>query len=142
MKSKTLRSFALTFLYSIWLPFAVLALSILRFGVDGWIDFEDLLNRLHQLLLLFVWTWPCGLPLTIAMQKIYRRNKPAAYVTGIILIPVSALFATTGGLFGPIGVALYSAVASIPAWITLGLMVLIKWCRTRKLARLESNLDD
>ena len=142
MKLKTLHSFALTFLYSIWLPFAVLALSILRFGVDGWISFEDLPDRLSHLLRLFIWTWPSGLPLTIVIQKIYRRNKPAAYVTGIILIPVSALFATTGGLFGPIGVFLYSAVASIPAWITLGLMALIKWYRTRKLARLESNLDD
>jgi len=77
--------------------------------------------------------WPCGLFLTFAVQKIIRQNKPLAYITCFILVPVSAILVTTGGLLGFIGMLLNAAVASLPAWIIVGVMFLIRKYRAHKL---------
>ena len=125
-----------TFLISIWLPFSILLISFVRFvQFNGFHRFEIVeFFDIYHILLLFIMAWPCGIPLTYALRKIYRHHRVIAYILTVLLIPVSGFFALTGGLFGPIGIALYSLVASLPAWIVLGIFALFE-SRRKKLSR-------
>ena len=124
-----------TFLYSIWLPIAILLISAIRLMYlastahhPGVAEFFDATG----VTLLVIMTWPCGVPLTIALRKLYKRNRIATYVLGVILVPLSAVFALFGGLFGPFGVAAYAIIASLPAWIVLGILTLIQHRREQR----------
>ena len=65
--------------------------------------------------------WPtifAGLPLAAACWLIYKRgNGRTATVTFLLVGTVTVLAAIIGGLFGPIGIFGYCAVASVPAWV-------------------------
>ena len=111
-----------TFLISIWLPISVLVLFVLRFGIEIWTGSDGIGFYINQIGMLFLIAWPCGIPLTAALQKTFRRSRITAYILGVFLIPISALAATVGGLLGPLGVFGYVAFVSIPAWIALGIL--------------------
>jgi len=118
-----------TLLLSIWLPISVLVLFVLRFGIEIWTGSDGLgfhISQIGTLFLqigmLFLVAWPCGIPLTVALQKTFRRSRITAYILGVFLIPISALAATVGGLLGPLGVFGYVVFTSIPAWIALGIL--------------------
>jgi len=49
-----------------------------------------------------------------------------AYVCGVVLAPLTVYGAVIGGLFGPVGVVAYPLVLSLPAWIALGITVLVQ----------------
>ncbi len=123
-----------TFLISIWLPVTVILISTSRiFLADG---FQD--PRLGPLLgvenisLLLIMTWPCGVPLTIAIRKMLRRSRIAAYILAVILVPISGFFVLIGGLFGPFGIAAYALAASVPAWVVLGIITWVQHCCRRR----------
>ena len=111
-----------TLLLSIWLPISVLVLFLLRFGIERWIGHHGIGFHLSQIGMLFLVAWPCGIPLTVALQKIFRRGRITAYILGVFLIPISAMAATVGGLLGPLGIFVYVTFVSIPAWIALGIL--------------------
>ena len=118
-----------TLLLSIWLPVSVLVLFVLRFGIEiltgsNAIGFHisQIGTLFLQIGMLFLVAWPCGIPLMVALQKIFRRSRITAYILGVFLIPISALAATVGGLLGPLGILGYVAFVSIPAWIALGVL--------------------
>ena len=118
-----------TLLLSIWLPISVLVLFVLRFGIEIWTGSDGLgfhISQIGTLIfqigLLFLVAWPSGIPLTVALQKTFRRNRITAYILGVFLIPISALAATIGGLLGPLGVFGYVTFVSVPAWIALGIL--------------------
>ena len=112
-----------TFLYSFWLPVAIVVISIVRFIHLDAMDNQILENFFdpRRLALLVFLTWPCGMPLTSALRRLFRRSRTVTYILAVILVPLSAYFALYGGLFGPFGVVTYSISASIPAWIVLGI---------------------
>ncbi len=125
MTSPALKAFGKTFLYSVWLPIAVVILTALRFVVfqeeRGFNEF-NLLGFIAQIAVLFLFAWPSGIPLTLALRKLHRRARNTSFFLAIIFVPLSAYAVIIGGLFGPIGIFAYAAVASVPTWLILGIV--------------------
>ena len=71
--------------------------------------------------LLFVFTWPAGIPLTAALRRLHSHSRFATYACTAVLGPLTAAAATVGGVLGPIAVWSYASVLSLPAWLVLWL---------------------
>lgn len=66
---------------------------------------------------------PCGLPLTLACRRLWRRGYPrTAWAAMAVLAPITVGVSLFAGLLGPIAIALYAAVLSLPVWITAGIL--------------------
>ena len=118
-----------TFLYSIWLPITVIVLAIIRLldvQTEADRDLVETILSFEHIAYLFVIAWPCGIPLTFALRQLYHRARNTSFVIGIILIPLSGLAVVIGGLLGPFGIAFYAIIASLPAWIVLGIVYFIQ----------------
>lgn len=65
-----------------------------------------------------VFVVPCGLPLAFAWSAIHGLNFPgtAGAVCGVLAI-ATVVLSLLAGLLGPIGIAAYAIVISLPAWI-------------------------
>ena len=102
----------------LWLPAGIVALTLVRgFGLppetDSW--------------LLLAVTAPCGLPLALAWLALRSAGwRRIAWTVFAVLGPLSVLGALAGGLLGPVGIAGYTAVLSLPAWIVYAV------CRLRR----------
>ena len=116
----TSRVLVRTVLFALWLPVAVLVVSLLRFGVEGMVTMDAM-----SFVQLVVFGWPSGIPLTLAVLLLHRRVQLVAYVCAVVLAPFSVLAFILGGLFGPFVLA-YVLVVSLPAWIALGIVVLLQ----------------
>ena len=102
----------------LWLPAGVAAQAAVRFvpeaGAAGnphaW---PALLTAAGSLVLVA----PCGLPLALGCRRLWRlRFRRAAWATGIGLGAVTIGASTVAGLLGPIAIAVYAAVLSVPVW--------------------------
>lgn len=98
----------------LWLPLGVVATAVVRgFG----------LPLEPQAWLSLVVVAPCGLPLAFAWSSIhglgYRRT--AGSVCGVLAIATVAL-SLVAGLLGPIGIAAYAIVLSLPAWVLYAIL--------------------
>ena len=99
-----------------WLPAGVVVVSLAR-GVAPPITPETLFMLPVALLSLAV-TAPCGLPLALAFRGIWRTGSVrAAWTSFAILAPVTSFAALFAGLLGPVAIAIYAVVLSVPAWI-------------------------
>lgn len=109
-----------TLLLSLWLPLAVVAQAVVRSGF-GAIPAPPMPGPMMAAAVvpLFVFTWPAGIPLTMAVRRLYPRSQAAAYGCAAVLGPVTAAAATVGGLLGPVAVWIYAAILSLPAWLVL-----------------------
>jgi len=93
----------------LWLPAGIVLLTLVRgFGLppeaDSW--------------LLLAVTAPCGLPLALAWLALQRAGwRRTAWTIVAVLAPLSVLGALGGGLLGPLSIAGYTVVLSLPAWI-------------------------
>ena len=102
----------------LWLPAGIVVLTLVRgFGLaaeaDSW--------------LLLAVTGPCGLPLALAWLALLRAGwRRTAWAVFAVLGPLSVLGALAGGLLGPLGIAGYTLVLSLPAWIVYAV------CRLRR----------
>ena len=108
-------------LFALWLPVAVLLVSLLRFGVEGMVTMEA--TAFVQLVFP---GWPSGIPLTLAVLLLHRRVRSLAYAGAVVLAPFSVLAFILGGLLGHIGVLVYAVVVSLPAWVALGIVALLQ----------------
>ena len=93
----------------LWVPMGIAATAVIRgFGLP--------LEPQAWLSLLVI--APCGLPLAFAWSALRNLGYPgtAAAVCGVLAVAtiVLSLFA---GLLGPVAIAAYAIVASLPAWI-------------------------
>ena len=120
-----------TIIFSLWLPILVLAAAFVRFGFEAPADGPGLVG----ILMLFALTWPAAIPLTLAVRLINRRAPVLSYVCALVLGLGSAYMATVGGLLGPVGVIVYTIVASLPAWIVLGILVIFGLSAKRQHSR-------
>lgn len=111
-----------TLLLSLWLPLAVVAQAVVRFGFSGMPGPSMPGSIVAAIVPLFVFTWPAGIPLTMAVRRLYPRSQAAACGCAAVLGPITAAAATVGGLLGPIAVWIYAAVLSLPAWLVLALL--------------------
>lgn len=93
----------------LWVPLGIAATAVIRgFGLP--------LEPQAWLSLLVI--APCGLPLAFAWSALRSLGYPgvAGAVCGVLAVAtiVLSLFA---GLLGPVAIAAYAIVASLPAWI-------------------------
>ncbi len=91
-----------------WNPLLIIAFNLVR-GFDFPLDTESYLQ---------LWpTFIAGWFLYFAVLQIHSSGrKRTAKVLFVILAPITSFMSIIGGLFGPIGIILYSLVASVPAW--------------------------
>ena len=103
----------------LWLPAGVLATAAVRFlpgpgDVSGGAWLEMLLAGAGLLVVA-----PCGLPLALACRRLWRLHyRRLAWVAGIGLGAVTVAASLVAGLLGPIAIAVYAAVLSLPVWGT------------------------
>ena len=104
----------------LWLPTGVMATAVVRF-LPGTGEAQPpsmwgmaILMAVPSL----VFVAPCGLPLALGCQRLWRLGfRRAAWVAGIWLGAVTVAASLVAGLLGPIAIALYAAVLSLPVWI-------------------------
>ena len=107
-------------IFSLWLPVLVLVISFFRFGIGGFEGGPGVTGILWLVGL----TWPAAIPLTLAVRLMHRRSRVLAYLCAAVLGLGTALAVIIGGLFGPVGVVIYSLIAALPAWIILGILTM------------------
>ena len=96
-----------------WLPLSILVISLLR-GLPFASEPTALFSALPSLLV----TAPFGLPLALACRLIHGLQRPCmAWIAFAALAPITAAASMVAGLLGPIGIAIYAAVLSLPAWL-------------------------
>ena len=108
-----------TFLYSIWVPISVVVLYLIRFGMmslDTNLSMPDLYEDASSYLMLLI-SWPFGMSITLAFQKLFRQAPKTAIFTIVVFAPLCALAVTVGGLLGPVGVAAFTIFISLPVWL-------------------------
>ena len=106
-----------------WLPIGVAATAVVRgFGLplepQAWLSLAVVA--------------PCGLPLAFAWSAIHGLGYPrtAGSVCGVLAL-ATVVLSLIAGLLGPIGVAAYAIVLSLPAWVLYAILRL----RVRNLRR-------
>lgn len=103
-----MRNFKTICIASFWNPFLIIIISLIR-GFSLPLDPAIFFQLLPAL--------PAGWFLYFAVLRIHNSGrKRTAKVLFVILAPITSFLSIIGGLFGPIGIVLYSLVASIPAW--------------------------
>lgn len=96
----------------LWLPFGILLVTAAR-GLPLFIE--------PQAWLALIFLAPFGLPLALACRALRRGGHVvSAWIMFIVLAPATVGSVLIGGLFGPLGVAIYAIVFSLPAWAVYG----------------------
>ncbi len=104
----------------LWLPAGVVARALVRFGADGGPAAEPgmWLAAVPVMVGSLVPTAPCGLPLALGCRRLWRLGyRRAAWMAGIGLGAVTAAASLLAGLLGPVAIALYAVVLSVPVWL-------------------------
>ncbi|MDE0458717.1 MAG: hypothetical protein OXI15_15590 [Chromatiales bacterium] len=104
----------------LWLPAGVIAQALVRFGPESGPGAEPgtWLATVLMMAVSLAPVAPCGLPLALGCRRLwwlgYRR---VAWMAGIGLGAVTVAASVVAGLLGPIAIALYALVLSVPVWI-------------------------
>ena len=108
-----------------WLPAGVVIVSVARSG-PGFQPLEQMpmvFMAAPMALLSLIPVAPCGLPLALAWRQIQRLGHPrAAWAAAVVLAPLTAFASLFAGLLGPVAIAVYAAVLSVPAWIVYAVL--------------------
>ncbi len=100
----------------LWLPAGVVALAAMRFGTAV-VAFADSGEALEGLGLL-VFVFPCGLPLALGCRRLSRLGyRRAAWAAGTGLGTLTIPAVVIGGLLGPVAIAGWAVLLSLPVWI-------------------------
>ena len=102
-------------LLSLWLPVLVAAVSVLWSG--GARLGESVTNPMEAVLF-FALGWPFAIPSTLAVFLLHRHSRIAAYLCGVVLVPLSVLAWIGTGVLGP-GIFICAAILPVPAWVVL-----------------------
>ena len=131
MQRSTVRRVLRLLVLPLWLPLAILVVSVIRFGgLPSDAGGGGLPNAGAMIGSMVAITWVAALPLTLAVTFLHRRVRALAYVFGAILAPITVYGALISGLLGPIGIVAYALVFSAPAWIALGITAHVQRGRT------------
>ena len=96
----------------LWLPAGVVASAVVRFGTESatWMSMLMSAGSLAPVA-------PCGLPLALGCRRLWRLGyRRTAWTAGVGLGAVTVAASLVAGLLGPIAIALYAAVLSLPVW--------------------------
>ena len=103
----------------LWLPAGVAAQAAVRFLPEAGgtpepgIWAASAVTALSSLAVLA----PCGLPLALGCRRLWRLGyRRAAWFAGIGLGAVSVAASVLAGLLGPVAIAIYAVVLSLPVW--------------------------
>ena len=103
----------------LWLPAGVVAQALVRFGSKTGPQAGAGLSAamLPMLAGSLVLVAPCGLPLALGCRRVrwlgYRRGAGWAWVAlGAVTVAASVV----AGLLGPVAIAVYAVVLSLPVW--------------------------
>ncbi len=100
----------------LWLPAGVAAQAAVRFLPEAGAMPEPGIWAASALSSLAVLA-PCGLPLALGCRRLWRlRYRRAAWFAGIGLGAVSVAASVVAGLLGPVAIAIYAVVLSLPVW--------------------------
>ena len=100
----------------LWLPAGVTAQAAIRFGASGgaFLNSGELLAALGSLVPVAL----CGLPLALGCRSVWRLGyRRSAWVTGIVLGVLTVASAVFAGLLGPVAIAAWAVLLSLPVWI-------------------------
>ena len=109
----------------LWLPVGVILTTFVRFG-------EQFANPMMWLGLLanlgsLIFVAPCGLPLAFACRRLWRSGyREAAWATMVGLGIVTVVATLLAGLLGPIAIAVYAIILSLPVWLAVGIVSLVQ----------------
>ena len=104
----------------LWLPAGVAATAVVRFGADGGAAAEPAmwLATMPQMAGSLVPVAPCGLPLALGCRRLWRLGyRRGAWTAGIGLGALTVAASLVAGLLGPVAIAVYAVVPSVPVWI-------------------------
>ena len=96
----------------LWLLAGVVASAVVRFGTESatWMSMLMSAGSLAPVA-------PCGLPLALGCRRLWRLGyRRTAWTAGVGLGAVTVAASLVAGLLGPIAIALYAAVLSLPVW--------------------------
>ena len=103
----------------LWLPAGVVAQALVRFGPETGAQAGAGLSAamLPMLAGSLILVAPCGLPLALGCRRVwrlgYRRGAGWAWI-GLGAVTVAA--SVVAGLLGPVAIAVYAVVLSLPVW--------------------------
>ena len=103
----------------LWLPAGLVAQALVRFGPEtgpqaGAGLSAAMLPMLAGSLILVA---PCGLPLALGCRRVWRLGyRRGAGWTWIGLGAVTVAASVVAGLLGPVAIAVYAVVLSLPVW--------------------------
>ena len=103
----------------LWLPSGVMATAAVRFGPGTgsappgmWV--MAMVMSAGSL----VFVAPCGLPLALGCRRVWRLGyRRSAWWAGTGLGAVTVAASLLAGLLGPLAIAVYAAVISLPVWV-------------------------
>ena len=104
----------------LWLPAGLTVQAIVRFGADSGPAAESGMwfAMVPMMAMSLLPVAPCGLPLALGCRRLwwlgYRRG---AWLAGIVLGAATVAASLVAGLLGPVAIAVYALVLSVPAWI-------------------------
>ena len=104
----------------LWLPAGVVATAVVRFGADVGTAAEPAiwLVTVPMIAGSLVPVAPCGLPLALGCRRLWRLGyRRGAWTVGIGLGAVTVAASLVVGLLGPVAIAVYAVVLSVPVWI-------------------------
>ncbi len=104
----------------LWLPAGVVAQAAVRFGADFGPTAEPgpWLATVPMMVASLLPVVPCGLPLALGCRQLYRLGyRRGAWVAGIVLGAVTVAASVMAGLLGPVAIAFFAVVLSVPVWV-------------------------
>ncbi len=107
----------------LWLPVGLILSALLRgFGFGSGPDVPAMASLLAPLLSLVV-VAPAGLPLALACRQLRRLGYVrATWVAAAVLAPATVAAALVAGLLGPLAIAFYAVILSLPVWIAVAVL--------------------
>lgn len=96
----------------LWLPAGVAASAIVRFGNEPgfWMSMPMAMGSLVPVA-------PCGLPLALGCRRLWRLGyRRDAWTAAVVLGAFTVAATLFAGLLGPIAIAVYAILLSLPVW--------------------------
>ena len=104
----------------LWLPAGLVVQAVVRFGAGSGPAAEPgmWLATVPTMAISLLPVAVCGLPLALGCRRLwwlgYRRG---AWLAGMMLGAATVVASLVAGLLGPVAIAVYAVVLSLPVWI-------------------------
>ena len=103
----------------LWLPAGLVVQAVVRFGTEFGRASEPgmWLAMMPMMAVSLAPVAPCGLPLALGCRRLWRLGyRRVAWTAGMALGAVTLAASLAAGLLGPVAIAVYAAILSLPVW--------------------------